>query len=438
VQRTKQYNANQIALKPASPLSLVAANRRSSPMNKPLQGVKVLELARVLAGPFCTQVLADLGADVVKVERPQTGDDTRHWGPPFLPADEQHDEAHGPSAYYLSCNRGKRSLALDFSTPAGRRVLAGLVQSADVLVENFLPSSLEKLGLSPQRLHELNPQLVVVSISGYGRSGPLADKPGYDLVLQATGGIMSITGPPEGPPMKIGVAISDVVTGLFGAISALAGLVGRGKLGRGSEFDLALVDCTLVSLVNVAQGALISGRRPQRMGNAHPHIVPYQAFATRDGYMVLAIGNDAQFARFCQAAGESAWASDERFATNPQRVQHRNTLVPLLDDAMQRRTTAEWGELLTAADVPHAPVMALDEIFAQPQTAARHMADEVTDSAGRNFRLLGSAIKSPAGQPLISDRLPPNLGEQTNEILGEWLAYDDAQIAALRASGTIA
>lgn len=408
-------------------------------MTAPLAGVKVLELARVLAGPVCTQVLADLGADVVKVERPGFGDETRQWGPPFLPADEASGETLGPSAYYLSCNRGKRSLALDFSTADGRRVLDELLRKADVLVENFLPASLEKLGLTPEKLHELNPKLVVVSISGYGRTGPLAEKPGYDLVVQATGGIMSITGPPEGPPMKIGVAITDVITGLYSAISAISGLLAlsREPTTRASSFDLALFDCTIASLVNVAQGALITGQRPRRMGNAHPHIVPYEAFATSDGYMVLAVGNDAQFARFCKTAGEDNWASDERFATNPNRVRNRATLIPLIEGAMRSRSTSAWGALLTAADVPHAPVMSLDEIFAEPQTAARHLADEVEDAAGRKFRLLGSAIKGASGQSIMSDRLPPALGEQTDEILHDWLSYDAAKIAALRQSGTV-
>jgi crotonobetainyl-CoA:carnitine CoA-transferase CaiB-like acyl-CoA transferase len=404
----------------------------------PLAGVKVLELARVLAGPVCAQVLADLGADVVKVERPGVGDETRQWGPPFLPADAATGEKLGPSAYYLSCNRGKRSLALDFSTSDGRRVLDDLLRKADVLVENFLPASLEKLGLTPERLHELNPRLVVVSISGYGRTGPLADKPGYDLVVQATGGIMSITGPPDGPPMKIGVAITDVITGLYGAISALAGLqaLSRQPTARAATFDLALVDCTLASLVNVAQGALLTGRRPERLGNAHPHIVPYEAFATRDGYMVLAVGNDAQFARFCGAAGES-FAGDERFATNPNRVRNRAALIPLVERVMRSRTTSEWEKLLTEADVPHAPVQSLDEIFAQPQTAARHMADEAQDSAGRRFPLLGSAIKRDHGEPLASGRLPPALGEHSDEVLRDWLGYADGQIATLRRSGAV-
>ena len=402
----------------------------------PLGGVKVLELARVLAGPVCGQLLADLGADVVKVERPGTGDETRHWGPPFLPAGQNAD-VPGPSAYYLSANRGKRSLALDVSTAAGHQVLDDLVRRVDVLIENFLPRSLEKLGLGPERLRQLNPALVSVSISGYGRTGPLADKPGYDLVIQATSGIMSITGEPEGRPMKIGVAITDVISGLYAAISALAGLVARGKGGDGMALDLALADCTLASLVNVVQGALVTGRQPERHGNAHPQIVPYEAFATSDGYLVLAVGNDRQWQRFARAAGHDDWASDPRYATNPSRVEHRHRLVPQLEKLFAGRTTAQWLVLLTEADVPHGPVQALDEILDSPQVRARQMVHEVQDSAGRRYRLLGEPIHW-TGRPQRAALAPPELGEHTGQVLGEWLGYQEQQIAQLRESGTIA
>ena len=309
-----------------------------------LNGVRVLDLSRVLAGPFCCQLLADLGADVAKVERPGLGDDTRQWGPPFLAED-------GPSAYYLSCNRGKRSLALDLARPESRAVLDDLLQAADVMVENFLPGSLAKLGLEPGRLAILNPRLVRVSISGYGRTGPAADVPGYDLTVQAAAGIMSITGPPEGPPMKIGVAITDVLSGLYAAIAALAGLFARDRTSSTTAsgigaFDVALADSTLAALVNVVQGELVSGERPRRWGNAHPQIVPYEAFATADGYLVLAIGNDAQWQRFCAATGCGAWAADARFITNPSRVIYRNELIPLLAGLMKARSTAEWQAVM--------------------------------------------------------------------------------------------
>lgn len=398
--------------------------------SRPLSGLRVLDLSRVLAGPICCQLLADLGADVVKVERPGTGDDTRRWGPPFLDGD-------GPSAYYLSANRGKRSLALDLASLPGRAVLDDLIRRADVLVENFLPDSLDKLGLRPERLAELNPELVSCSISGYGRTGPLADVPGYDLVVQATAGLMSITGEPHGQPMKVGVAFTDIITGLYAAASVLAGLYARGKGRGGAAFDLALADCTLASLVNVVQSTLITGRRPERYGNAHPQIVPYQAFGTSDGHLVLAVGNDRQWQRFCQAIGNDELADDERFRTNPTRVMHRDVLIPRLQSVMAERTTAAWTELLTAADVPCAPVLAVDEVLQQPQVAARQMVQETTDAQGRRFPILGSAVHWRDEPPRIA-ACPPTLGEHSDEVLREWLAYDLPRIEALREAGTIA
>ncbi len=293
-----------------------------------LQGVRVLDMSRVLAGPFCCQLLADLGADVVKIERPGMGDETRQWGPPFLPDD-------GPSAYFISCNRGKRSLALDLIHPRAPAVLDDLLRTADVLVENFLPASLVKLGLEPERVAGLNPRLVRASISGFGRTGPDANTPGYDLAVQAAGGLMSITGEPDGPPMKTGVAITDVLSGLYAAVSILAGLFKRESASGPDaprQFDISLADCTLAALVNVAQGVLTTGERPRRFGNAHPQIVPYEAFATADGFMTLAIGNDEQWQRFCAAVQRADWADDVRFATNPARVQNRAALISPLQD----------------------------------------------------------------------------------------------------------
>lgn len=396
---------------------------------RPLADLRVLDLSRVLAGPVCCQLLADLGADVVKVERPGLGDDTRQWGPPFLGED-------GPSAYYLSANRGKRSLAIDLARDEAREVLDDLVRRADVLVENFLPSSLEKLGLTPERLATLNPHLVSCSISGYGRTGPLADVPGYDLVIQATGGLMSITGEPDGAPMKVGVAISDVITGLYAAVSVLAGLHRRQRDGAATAFDLALLDCTLASLVNVAQGALVTGRAPRRYGNAHPNIVPYEAFATSDGHLVLAVGNDRQFARFCQAVDRADWSSDPRYATNPERVAHRATLIPALAELFQQRTTAQWQTLLIEAEVPHSPVATLDEIFEMPQVDAREMLQEVTTPEG-DYRLLGSPIHW-RDEPTRTVHAPPGLGEHTDVVLAEWLNYPSERIAALRRAGVVA
>ena len=390
----------------------------------PLAGLKVLDLSRILAGPVCTQLLADLGADVVKVERPGVGDDTRQWGPPFV-------GEGGPSGYYLSCNRGKRSLALDLGHPAGQAVLAELLRQADVMVENFLPDSLAKLGLVPERLAALNPELVSCSISGFGRSGPLAQTPGYDLMMQASAGIMSITGETDGAPMKVGVAITDVITGLYAAASVLAGLYGRGKGRGGASFDLALADCTLASLVNVVQSTLITGQRPRRWGNAHPQIVPYEAFATTDGHLVLAVGADRQWQRFCRAVGRDAWATDARFATNPARVEHREELVALVKPLFAERSTAAWQTLLTAAEVPHSPVLGVDEVLASPQVAAREMVLEATDARGREYRLLGGAVHW-QGEPPRQAVAPPELGQHTDEVLHDWLGYDDQRIQQLR------
>jgi crotonobetainyl-CoA:carnitine CoA-transferase CaiB-like acyl-CoA transferase len=414
---------------------------------KPLAGVRVLDLSRVLAGPFCTQLLADLGADVVKVERPPLGDDTRQWGPPFLPDG-------GPSAYYVSCNRGKRSLALDLARPEARAVLDDLVRVADVLVENFLPQSLDKLGLTPERLKALNPRLVRASISGYGRTGPMAATPGYDLVIQATAGIMSITGEPDGMPMKVGVAITDVLTGLYTAVSVLAGIWARdrgsvfgehSRTGVGSResggeverqgnralaFDLALADCTLAALVNVVQGVLVTDNRPKRYGNAHPQIVPYEAFATTDGHLVLAVGNDGQWRRFCETVDHREWADDPRFATNPNRVEHRDQLIPALNALFARQSTAEWLELLGETDIPHSAVLPLDEILATPQVAARQMVQELTAADGGTYRVVASPIHS-GGAPFCAPRPPPRVGEHTDEVLGEWLGYDLKQIQQL-------
>jgi crotonobetainyl-CoA:carnitine CoA-transferase CaiB-like acyl-CoA transferase len=400
-----------------------------------LNGVRVLDLSRVLAGPFCCQLLADLGADVVKVERPGLGDDTRQWGPPFLGGD-------GPSAYYLSCNRGKRSLALDLARTESRAVLDDLLRAADVVVENFLPGTLVKLGLEPDRLAALNPRLVRVSISGYGRTGPEAEVPGYDLTVQAAAGLMSITGPTAGPPMKVGVAITDVLSGLYAAVAALAGLFARERGNAAAApalgaFDVALADCTLAALVNVVEGVLVSGQRPRRWGNAHPQIVPYEAFATADGYLVLAIGNDGQWRRFCAAAGRDSWAADERFAVNPLRVEHRDELIPLMADLLKTRSTEQWLTLCKSADVPCSPVLPIDDVLKTPQVAAREMVQWLTDSTGRRVATIASPIHC-AGQPLCSPQAPPEIGEHSAEVLRQWLEYDAERIGRLCDAGVIA
>ncbi len=419
-----------------------------------LSGVRVLDLSRVLAGPFCCQLLADLGADVVKVERLGAGDDTRQWGPPFMPG-------NGLSAYYVSCNRGKRSLALDLTIPQSAAVLDDLLRTADVLVENFLPGALEKFGLQPERVATINPRLVRASISGYGRTGPDANTPGYDLAVQAAAGLMSITGEPDGQPMKVGVAITDVVTGLYAAVSVLAGLWGREQSGmeiasekqpsprpspvRGEgdiappprQFDLSLADCTLAGLVNVVQGVLATGERPRRYGNAHPQIVPYEAFATADGFMTLAIGNDGQFQRFCAAVGRPDLAGDRRFVTNPARVEHRASLIPLLNLLLRARTTREWIELLSAKEIPHAAVETIDQVVASPRVAARRMVQVIGEQDGQRCPVVSTPIHCD-GEPFCSDRAPPQLGENSTEVLRDWLGYNEDRIASLAASGAVA
>ncbi|HEY4312579.1 MAG TPA: CaiB/BaiF CoA-transferase family protein [Pirellulales bacterium] len=396
----------------------------------PLAGLKVLDLSRVLAGPVATQILADLGADVVKVERPGSGDDTRQWGPPFLGGD-------GPSAYFLSCNRGKRSLALDLKHPAAREIVDRLIGVADVLVENFLPDALSRYGLTPERLATLNPRLVSCSISGFGRTGPLADVAGYDLVTQAGTGLMSITGEPAGPPLKVGVAMSDILTGLYTVISALAGLHGRGRDGLGGAFDLSLADCTLASLVNVVQSALVTGERPQRWGNAHPQIVPYESFETADGFLVIAVGNDDQWRKMCAAIEHDDWAQDVRFRTNADRVRHRSELLGLLRPVVRQRTRRHWQELLSTIGVPHGSVLAVDEALATPQVAAREMILPVVDDQGRSYSVIGSAIHY-QGEPPRTAQAPPELGQHTDEVLRQWLTLDDVRISQLREQGVIA
>jgi crotonobetainyl-CoA:carnitine CoA-transferase CaiB-like acyl-CoA transferase len=392
----------------------------------PLAGVRVVDAARVLAGPFCGQLLADLGADVVKLERPGTGDDTRGWGPPFLGE---------LSAYFLSCNRGKRSITLDVADPAGTAVLHRLLATADVLIENFRTDSLPKLGLTPGELLARHPRLVVCSISGYGRTGPRRDVPGYDFAVQATSGLMSITGPADGPPCKVGVAVTDVLTGLYAATAVLAALHARHASGHGYAIDLALADCALAAQVNVAQAYLTGGTVPPRQGNAHLQIVPYQLFATADGWLVLNVGNDGQWRAFCAAADEPELGADGRYATNRQRVVARAEVVPRVEAILRRLPTAEWERRLTAANVPHAVVRDHAAVFADEQTAARGMRLTVRDPAGNPVELIGSPIKL-AGAATAEPGMPPGLGGQTDAVLAE-LGLDPAAVTELRARGVV-
>lgn len=397
----------------------------------PLAGVRVVDLSRILAGPVCTQILGDLGATVIKIERPGPGDDTRQWGPPF---------SHGQSAYFQSINRNKLSVALDLRQPAGRQVLDDLIRGCDLLLENFLPPEVERFGLSPERLKTLRPGLVSCSISGFGRTGPWRDRPGYDAAIQALSGLMAITGPAEGEPSKVGVAISDVITGLYAAVALLSGLAAQratkpdpSQPAGAFAFDLALLDCTLAALVNVAQSTLVTGEAPRRFGNAHPTIVPYQTFAVADGYLTLAVGNDSQFQRLCGVLEHPEWAVDPRFRDNPSRVGHRAELIPLLVPLFAAQSLEDWGRLLTAADVPFAPVQSLAETLQLPQVQAREMVRQVPlgDSL---VPLLGSPLKL-TGVSLPEPLPPPQVGEQTEQVLREVLGYSAAQIASLRERG---
>lgn len=392
----------------------------------PLAGLRVLDASRVLAGPLCGQTLGDLGAEVIKIERPGSGDETRSWGPPFL----------GPfSAYFLSCNRNKKSLTLDLSRGAGKAIFDRLVGVSDIVLENFRAPSAVKLGIDPASLMKVNPRVIVCSISGFGRTGPMADRPGYDFAIQGLSGLMNITGPVEGPPSKVGVAITDIVTGLYAAIAILACVHARQTSGHGYAIDLALLDCAIASQVNVAQAYLASGSVPVRQGNAHLQIVPYQAFATADDWLILAVGNDGQWQQFCHAAGRPDLAHDARFKTNPQRVDLRDTLVPILADLLRTQPRAVWERSLTASGVPHAPVWNHEQLFAEPQIAARGMKVTVRDPAGNPVDLIGSPFHFGSESPSFS--MPPRLGQQTDELLSGLIGLSAAEIEALRRDALI-
>jgi crotonobetainyl-CoA:carnitine CoA-transferase CaiB-like acyl-CoA transferase len=398
----------------------------------PLDGVRVLDLSRVLAGPWAGQLLADLGADVVKVERPGAGDDTRSWGPPYLKDETGRDT--GEAAYFLCANRNKRSVTIDLGAPEGQALVRRLAGRADVLLENFKLGGLARYGLGPETLCELNPRLVYCSITGFGQTGPYAPRAGYDFLIQGMGGLMSITGRADGEegagPQKVGVALTDIMTGLYATIAVQAALAERERSGRGQHIDLALLDVQIACLANQAANYLAGGVVPRRMGNAHPNIVPYQDFPTADGDMILAIGNDSQFARFCREAGHPEWAGDERFATNPQRVANRATLIALLRQATVTRTTQQWIAALEAAGVPCGPINRIDQVFADPQVLARAMRIDMPHAAAGRVPLVANPIRL-SGSPIEYRRAPPLLGEHTSEVLAQWLDLSTAAIEEL-------
>jgi crotonobetainyl-CoA:carnitine CoA-transferase CaiB-like acyl-CoA transferase len=400
-----------------------------------LEGVRVLDLSRVLAGPWATQILGDLGADVVKVEKPGEGDGTREWGPPFLKDAAGRNTAE--SAYYLSTNRNKRSVAIDFTRPEGQALIRRLAARSDVLIENFKVGTLARFGLGYEDLRKVNPRLVYCSITGFGQDGPYAARAGYDYLAQGMGGIMSLTGPADGEPAKVGVAIADVMTGMYATVAILAMLRRRDATGEGQHADVSLLECQIAWLANQAQSYLTSGEAPPRLGNAHPSIAPYETFPTRDGTLILAVGNDRQFRTFCEAAGAPALADDPRFRTNEDRVHHRTALAAEVRALTARRTTREWIELLEDLKVPAGPVNTIPQVFEDPHVRARGAVVEVEHPlAPRPIRLLASPLRLGATPPTYR-RAPPTLGQHTDDVLGELLALSPADLAALRGAGAI-
>ena len=392
---------------------------------QPLQNIRVLDLSRVLAGPYCTMVLGDLGAEVIKVEPPE-GDETRGWGPPF---------AGGESAYYLCVNRNKRGMVVNLKTEEGRDVLKKLAMQSDVFVENFRPGTLKKFGLDFETLHELNPKLIYCSISGFGQTGPLKDMPGYDFMIQAMGGIMSVTGEPEGEPMKVGVAVADLFAGQNAIISILAALQARTFTGEGQYIDIALFDSELGWLANVASNFLISGKNPKRYGNAHANIVPYQSFQASDGWFVVAVGNDKQFESFCNVIETPGLSSDERFSTNSARVQNREVLIPLLKPIFMQKTVNEWLALI-GDQFPCGPINTFEQVFSMSHVKEREMLVEMEHPTIGALPLVGSPLKM-GGTP-VSYRLPPPLmGQHTHEILKEVLEFSDEAVQKLMNDGCI-
>ncbi len=404
-------------------------------MQKSLANIRVLDLSRVLAGPSCTQLLGDLGAEIVKVERPGNGDDTRGWGPPFVKDKDGNNTSE--SAYYLSCNRNKKSIAIDIATPEGQNIIRDLLAKSDVLIENFKVGGLHKYGLGYEDLKKDFPQLIYCSISGFGQDGPLATEPGYDFLAQAMTGLMACTGEPDGPPMKVGVALSDVITGLNAAVGILAALNYRNVHGVGQHIDLALTDCTLASLTNIAQYYLTTGKPAARQGNAHATIVPYQAFEASDGYVILAIGNDTQFARFANFIGQNEWTKDPRFQTNAKRVENRDTLIPMIKDAIAQQPILYWVDSLYEINVPCGPVNTMDKAFSMEQTKVREMKIEMEHPLSDDpIHLVGSPIKM-SETPASYDLAPPLCGQHTTDILKNWLDFSDEDVADLKIKGII-
>jgi formyl-CoA transferase len=403
-----------------------------------LEGIRVLDLTRVLAGPWATQNLADLGAEVIKVERPGRGDDTRTWGPPFL-RDRDGRETRD-AAYYLACNRGKKSITLDIARPEGREIVRALALRSDVLVENFKVGDLKRHGLDYASLAAEHPRLIYCSITGFGQDGPYRDRPGYDFMIQGLGGLMSVTGErddlPGGGPQKVGVAVADLFTGMYATSGLLAALFHRSRTGEGQHLDMALLDVQVAMLANLSSSFFVSGQAPRRMGNAHQNIVPYHVFRAADGFLIVAVGNDTQFAAFCGVVGRPEWARDERFSTNPARVAHRELLVGMIGERLGERTAREWLALLEPAGVPCGPINDLGQVFDDPQVRHRGMQVRAPHPAAGEVRMVANPMKFSA-TPIVHDAAPPLLGQHTREVLGEVLGLDRARIDALQSEGII-
>ena len=391
-----------------------------------LDGVLVLDMSRVLAGPFATMILSDLGATVIKVENPKGGDETRGWGPPWY---------HGESAYYLCANRNKKSIAVDLSNDEGRKIVVELAKRADVLVENFKVGGLKKFGLDYDSVKRVNPSIIYCSITGYGQTGPYRERPGYDFIIQGMSGLMSITGEPGGMPMKVGVAITDVIAGLYSAIAILAALYRRKLTGKGEYIDISLLDTSISALVNVASNYLVSGKTPKRYGNAHPNIVPYETFKAKDGYFNLGVGNDSQFKRLCEILGRPDIAEDEKFKTNARRVENRDELVPLLNRLFSERPVSYWLKVLAEEKIPCGPIYTLPEVFSDDHVKSRGMVWEM-EHLGDILKLVASPLKF-ADYKVKPKSPPPTLGQHTDEVLSEFLGLTSSEIAALKECGAV-
>jgi crotonobetainyl-CoA:carnitine CoA-transferase CaiB-like acyl-CoA transferase len=411
-------------------------------MAKPaaLDGIKVLDLSRVLAGPWCTQILADLGADVIKIERPGVGDDTRTWGPPFIKDANGNDTDQ--ASYFTACNRNKRSVTVDMATPDGQALLKQMAAQADIVVENFKTGGLKQYGLDHESLREANPRLIYCSVTGFGHDGPYAERAGYDLMIQAMTGMMSITGRPDGEPgggpLRVGVALTDLFTGVYASTAILAALQVRDRTGEGQHIDMALLDVGMAILANQASAFLNTGKAPQRQGNTHPSLAPYQDFPTQGGSMLLAIGNNGQFARFCEAAGHPEWAADARFASNTLRVKHRGVLIPMMEELTRTRTTADWVTLLEDKAVPCGPINDIAQAFDDAQVKSRGLAVTLPRDAGDGIESI-TGVASPlrlTATPPVLRHAPPALGQHTREVLAEF-GIDAARFDTLRAAGVV-